>query len=231
MENLKCIMFDCMETLIDMTELPDKKDYALWAFEGSGCEEYFKDFAEFYEDYKAAGESILAKIPEYKEYGFKEQYEYIARKKGINLKTETKMVELLLNNFLKNYRKRCYVDKNVKDVLEYLNGRYKLGVVSNFKVKRAIRDLLEYTGIKSYFEFVINSAEEGWSKPHPRIYTNAVKTSGFVFDEIVFIGDDFVNDYLGPRRMGINSIFFDKKRCAPEDCSKINEFLELKNIL
>lgn len=231
MKDLKCVMFDCMETLIDMTELPDEKDYALWAFRGSGCEKYFKDFSEFYECYKKAGRDISSGIPENREYSFKDQYKYIVEEKGIDTTTQQKIVQLLLKNFCRNYRKRCYVDKMIKDTLEYLNGRYKLGVVSNFKVTGGIENLLEYTGIRSYFEFVINSAEEGWRKPHPKIYMNAAGASGLPFDKIVFVGDNFINDYLGPKKVGMDSIFFDKKGCAHEDCRKINEFMELKKIL
>ncbi|WP_446897377.1 HAD family hydrolase [Clostridium sp. LBM24168] len=231
MTNLKCIMFDCMETLIDMIELPDKEDYARWAFDGSGCEKYFKDFDEFYKYYKTAAKCILDRMPDYREYSFKEQYEYIVREKGLDSIEQKEIVELLLKNYWQNYKRRCYADKMVKETLDYLSGKYKLGVVSNFKVKGGIGDLLEYTGIRSYFKFIVNSAEEGWRKPHPQIYMDAGKISGFISDEILFIGDDFVNDYLGPQKVGIESIFFDRKKRISEECRSINEFIELKNIL
>ncbi len=141
------------------------------------------------------------------------------------------VVGLLLKSYWKNYRRRCYVADKVKKTLEYLNIKYTLGVVSNFKIKGGIEDLLRYTGIRSYFDFVINSAEQGWRKPHENIYLKAIKTSGFLSSEIIFVGDSFLNDYDGPRRVGIRSIFLDKKRCFDIDCKKIYEFTELKRIL
>ncbi|MBV4417652.1 HAD family hydrolase [Clostridium tyrobutyricum] len=231
MKGIKCILFDCMETLIDMFELPDKKDYALWAFENSGCKKYFKDFNLFYKAYIDARSNIDGKLPEYREYDFKQLYEYMFRKMERDTSKRKEVVDLLLKSYWKNYRRRCYVADKVKKTLEYLNIKYTLGVVSNFKIKGGIEDLLRYTGIRSYFDFVINSAEQGWRKPHENIYLKAIKTSGFLSSEIIFVGDSFLNDYEGPRRVGIRSILLDKKRCFDIDCKKIYEFTELKRIL
>lgn len=55
--------------------------------------------------------------------------------------------------------------------------------------------------------------------------------SGFSCDETLFVGDDFINDYAGPRRIGLASIFLDKKKSAVNGCKKVNEFAELKGIL
>lgn len=232
--NKKCIMFDCMETLIDMTELPSQRDYALWAFKGSGCEEYFKDFDNFFISFKNARETILSEIPENKEFTFDEQYRYIVEEKIDDKKKQERAVELLLKNFWTNYKKRCFVKKEIKDALGYLKSRYNLGVVSNFKIKGGIEELLEYTEISGFFKFVINSADIGWRKPHSYIYDYAVKKSGFKKDEIVFIGDSFTNDYEGPRKAGIESILLDKGKNndnACENCRKIEHFSELKRIL
>ncbi|MEY8001350.1 HAD family hydrolase [Clostridium sp. Mt-5] len=76
-----------------------------------------------------------------------------------------------------------------------------------------------------------NADEEGWRKPHPNIYVSAIKMSGFSCDETLFVGDDFINDYAGPRRIGLASIFLDKKKSAVNGCKKVNEFAELKGIL
>lgn len=231
MIDLKCIMFDCMETLIDMKELPDKKDYALWAFEGSGCEKYFNDFDEFYRCYRNARKVIISNIPEYKEYNFERQYMCMLQEKKFKIQKKKKITRLLLKNYWKNYKKRCYVNRNIKETLEYLSKKYTLGVVSNFKVVGGIEDLLKYTGIRNYFEFVINSAEVGWRKPDRRIYMDAVRKSGFKFKDIMFIGDNFVNDYLGPKELGIDSIFLDKKKELSSGYKRIYDFTQIKHIL
>ena len=47
MAAVKYIFFDCMETLVDLHELPSSSDYARWAFQGSGVEGYWRDFEDF----------------------------------------------------------------------------------------------------------------------------------------------------------------------------------------
>ncbi len=231
MKDFKCIMFDCMETIVDMTKLPEKSDYALWAFKNSKCEEYFKSFQEFYTYYKKAEKSILSSIPRYKEYDFEDIYVQIMKERHFAQEDGRVLVENLLVNFWENYKNKCYVEKEIKDTISSLRNKYVLGVVSNFKVKRGIEELLKYTGVREYFSFVINSSEEGWRKPHPQIYVSALKKSGFSPADAVFVGDDFINDYTGPRRIGMSSILFNKGKKGREDCKKIDEFVELKEIL
>lgn len=231
MKRFKCIMFDCMETIVDMTQLPEKSDYALWAFQGSRCEGHFKNFEEFYAYYKRADEHILSNIPQYREYDFEDIYVDIMKEKHFGEKESRELVEDLLENFWTSYRDKCYVKKEIKETISYLNREYVLGVVSNFKVKGGIEELLRYTGVRKYFSFVINSAEEGWRKPHPRIYASALTKAKFSSEDTLFIGDDFVNDYEGPRSSGIASILFNKGKSVKYSCRKINNFTELREIL
>ena len=48
MNNFDYIFFDCMETLVDLQKLPTVRDYAEWAYKGSGVEELWEDFDEFF---------------------------------------------------------------------------------------------------------------------------------------------------------------------------------------
>jgi putative hydrolase of the HAD superfamily len=231
MNNYKCIMFDCMETIIDMTELPKKSDYALWAFEGSKCRKYFRDFNEFYTCYRKADKNILSGIPRYREYDFEDIYVDIMKKRHFDEEKSRELVQDLFGNLWRNYKGRCYVNEEVKEVISYLNKKYILGVVSNFKVKKGIEELLRYTDLRKYFSVVVNSSEEGWRKPHPNIYLLALKMSGVSCRDALFVGDDFTNDYLGPRKMGMDSILLEKGRNNIENCKKIRKFAELEEML
>lgn len=231
MKDIKCIMFDCMETIVDMTELPDKKDYALWAFEGSGCEKYLGDFSRFYECYKSARRCILSSIPEYKEYDFKAQYEYILRENNIQVERQRFIVHMLLENYWKKYMKSCYIKEDVKETLIYLNNRYILGVVSNFKFPGGIEELLKCNGVYDLFNFVVTSVNEGWRKPHPHIYNAGIEKSGCSVNEILFVGDDFVNDYQQPAKLGMKSILLDTNGKGNDNCTKIDSIARLKDIL
>jgi putative hydrolase of the HAD superfamily len=227
--NIKYIFFDCMETLIDMEELPNSKDYAIWSFEGSGWESYWGTFEEYFRDYENAREAIKRSLPEHKEYNLIERFWRIAllkfpNKTGVEIENIT---QLLFKNYWHNYKSRCYIKKDVKDTLSYLKVKYKLGVVSNFMVSGGIEELLHEHNISDYFDFIITSINIGWRKPHFEIYNRAILESQVSLDQIIFIGDDYLCDYEGAGRAGLKSILLDREKNISFTCEKINKLVEL----
>lgn len=229
MGKIKCIMFDCMETIVDMSELPTRSDYALWAFKGSGCEKYFRDFDEFYDLYKKENKKILYQNPDYKEYSFEYIYSCILKEKNINKDEHQNIINMLSENYWRNYKRRCYVDKNIVNILKYLNSKYTLGVVSNFKFMGGIEDILKSEGIYNLFNFVVVSINEGFRKPYSELYNIAIKKSGFLKDEILFVGDSFENDYEGPKKVGLTALLLDKGKNKEINCKKITKFSYIKD--
>ncbi|MCX7748024.1 MAG: HAD family hydrolase [Clostridia bacterium] len=229
MGETRCILFDCMETLVDLTELPTLREYALWTFEGSGSEHYWGSFDEFFEHYQFARDTLAAKLPEHKEYEIMERFELIAQiKLGKGNKSKIKEVsERLYDNYWKVYESKCYVKEDVKVSLSQLARNYKLGVVSNFMVKNGIEILLKQNGIFQNFDFVVTSVNEGWRKPHPHIYNTAVSKAGYPSNQILFVGDDYVCDYIGPGKVGLRSILLDRYHKYPEVAEKIKSFNDL----
>src|SRR5438093_5748058 len=61
----------------------------------------------------------------------------------------------------------------VPDVLEKLQPRFQLAVISNFDGR--LRFILGYLGISKYFAHVFISSELGADKPDPEIFRRAVK--------------------------------------------------------
>ncbi len=169
---IEFILFDCMETLIDMTQLPDRRDYAFWAYEGCGVEYLWRDFEEFFDEYRLAADSITEKSPQYKEHSIMERFMLMLDRKNIKEKRDI-LIDSIYQNYWKNYSSRCYVDVETVNLLDYLSNKYKIGVVSNFIVDNGVEDLLKKTGIIDYFEFVVTSVKCGWRKPHKIIYDEA----------------------------------------------------------
>jgi len=230
----KAILFDCMETLIDVAgaSMP-LRDYALWAYEGSGLEIFWDGYEDFYRDYKAARDLIAEKLPQHKEYEILERFKQAVRFKfgsGGESRVE-EMSAALYKNFWENYKSKVYVEKDVRDVLPKLAERSRLGVVSNFMVKNGIEELLELTGLKRYFDFAITSINEGWRKPHPAIFTAAVEKTGVRPDEIVMFGDDLVNDYHGGRNAGIKTVLLDRYGKQDAIKERVRDFYEFEDLL
>lgn len=229
---IEWIFFDCMETLVDMTELPSPRDYAAWAYYGSGTEKLFGSFEEFYILYDKAKKDIDSSLEKCREYEFSRRLQLAAQyAAGNSLEENEYTKELLYSNYWKNYSERCYVRQDILETLPLLKKEYKLGVVSNFMVSGGIEELLEANGIMDYFDFVVTSIKEGWRKPHINIYDSALKLSGSGYEKILFVGDDYENDYSAPKTLGMSSVLLDRYCRYKETKRRIVDFYELMEML
>ncbi len=231
--NGKWLFFDCMETLVDLTELPQLKDYAMWAFDGSGEENLWSGFDNFFEHYIAARQSIAQEIYKDSEY---EMLERMKRISALSLVDKPDAVientaHMLYTNYWKNYKAKCYVKNEVKNALDFLSKKFKLAVVSNFMVMDGIEELLIENEIFGYFDFVVTSIKTGWRKPNINIYNEAINKSGVNIEDITFIGDDYINDYITPREIGMRAILLDREQKHPEIAERVDSFEMLYGIL
>lgn len=233
MRDIRYILFDCMETLVDLRQLPDLRDYAFWAFDGSGVEELWEDFDEFFRYYLLARSDLSARLHENQEYEISERFLHLVRLSFPDLPVSR--IEIITNslscNYWKYYKETCYIKEDVMAVLPKLAEKYRLGVVSNFMVRGGIEELLEMNGISRYFDVVVTSITEGWRKPHPAIYKTALDRLGAKAEETVFVGDDFVNDLVAPGKLGMKPIFLDRYGKHPEVSERILDFNGLLPLL
>mgnify|MGYP001181050476 CR=1 FL=1 len=227
------IFFDCMETLIDMVEIPTVFEYAKWAYEGSGLEDYWQNLEHFIDEYNIAAAKIKESLPEYKEYSTIERFILICENnEAVKSRIDPRTAAGKLNsNYWKTYISKCYIRQDVKEVLPSLKLKYGLGVVSNFMIPGGIEELLNIFSIGQYFKFVITSINMGWRKPHPAIYNAALKEASAVPERVLFIGDDYINDYDAPIKMGFNAVLLDKYNKYANVCNRIENFYQLKEIL
>lgn len=240
----RVLLFDCMETLIDMKNLPSEKEYARWAFEGSGVEHIWHGFGEFYEHFSGVWKILKTAAPLYKEHSIRERFRLIVEKKltaevitnkSAAATTDSSfmkdIVEKLVKNYWSHYIEQCYIQMEVAENIASLANKYQMGVVSNFIVRDGVEELLALNGISRYFDFVVTSVKEGWRKPHPLIYQAALAQVQLKAEETIFIGDDYLNDYLIPQKLGFRTLFYDKKTVYPEIEERFTTFRELKNKL
>lgn len=232
MPNHKVVIFDGMETLIDMYQIPGDREYALWAYEGSGAERYWNDFDEFYKMSLEVRESLRDRSPQFLEYDIQTRFSLIIEKKlSKGKEAKERIVSQLLGSYWSAYRDRCYVSQEVIETLDFFYKKYKLGIVSNFLVKGGIEELLTINGIRDYFDFVVTSVNTGWRKPHPNIYLDALNLAGVTAEEAIFIGDDYLNDFITPGQLGFTPILYDRKKAYSEVKPRFSNFKELQTII
>ncbi|WP_136605303.1 HAD family hydrolase [Paenibacillus dokdonensis] len=233
--NMKYIFFDCMETLVDLYELPSDHDYALWAFNGSGVEHYWKDFDEFLKRYNESKIEIASILDPNEEYEMIRRFEFVVeRTDNIDIHLKNDVATNLYDTYWSTYKSKCFIKQEKLGILLDLAKKYKLAVVSNFKIRDGIEELLRLNGASNLFEFVITSINTGWRKPSPKIFELAIQYADCASDQIIFVGDDYENDYLAPKRMNMMSILLDKETNNIDyesEVRKVKNFTELKSFL
>ncbi len=94
---------------------------------------------------------------------------------------------------------------DAEECLKRLKPRYKIGVIANQSL--GTKDRLEAFGILKYIDLVIASAEEGVSKPNPRIFEIALERAGCRPENAVMAGDRLDNDITPANALGMTSIW------------------------
>ncbi|MFQ9985034.1 MAG: HAD family hydrolase [Lachnospiraceae bacterium] len=95
--------------------------------------------------------------------------------------------------------------KDVPYCLEILNKKYRIGVIANQSLGTKSR--LEKWGIMKYIDLVIASAEEGVSKPNPKIFEIALQRAKCEANKAIMIGDRIDNDIMPAKKMGMRTIW------------------------
>ena len=97
------------------------------------------------------------------------------------------------------------VIEGVPDLLRELNAKYRLGIVTNFRDGERMRAWLLSNSLSNYFDAcIVISQEIGIRKPHPKLFEIALdRLKTREADEAVYIGDDPLEDTLGPQLKGL----------------------------
>jgi putative hydrolase of the HAD superfamily len=96
----------------------------------------------------------------------------------------------------------------VREALQALHGRYRLGVISDtiFSPGRTLRRILEEEDLLELFEAFAFSDEVGASKPDRRMFDAAADQLGIKPDQMLHVGDRESNDVAGPQAVGARAI-------------------------
>lgn len=84
---------------------------------------------------------------------------------------------------------------------------YKIGVIANGKSKIK-RYRIYALGIEDYVNHLTTSEVVGFRKPHPRIYEDLIEKLDVKPEEVVYVGDDALNDVAPARAMGMVSVWY-----------------------
>jgi putative hydrolase of the HAD superfamily len=127
-----------------------------------------------------------------------------------------------------NARLRFVLFDDVLPTIKLVKKRQlRTGLLSN--IYRGIRDICKGLGLEPYLDVIASSEEAGADKPDPAIFRFALEQVGVEPSEAIHVGDQYLQDVVGARNVGIMPIFIDRFDVSPEvtDCARIHELTEL----
>jgi putative hydrolase of the HAD superfamily len=107
----------------------------------------------------------------------------------------------------------------VIDVLEQLQPRLELAIVSNFDGR--LRVILERLGISKYFGHVFVSSEIGADKPDPEMFRRALKFLNLPPADVLHVGDDPERDWKAATTAGLSIFQLDRNKNSLRDLPAI----------
>lgn len=126
---------------------------------------------------------------------------------GCSASADDSRIKTALNVFFQDYVDSLEVRPYAKKLIKRIKENCKLGLISNFTYAPVIYASLRKLGINQFFDAVLVSIENGWRKPHKRIFLEALRKLQVTAEEAVFIGDSPLEDIKGAKEIGMKTVF------------------------
>ena len=123
----------------------------------------------------------------------------------------------------------CYPETH--EVLGSLKSAgYRVGLISNWN--ESARGLLEDLEITGDLDCIVISSEAGFEKPDRRIFEKALGEARVSVDECLYIGDNYYDDVIGCRRIGMDILLMNRfGREGIEEVTGVRVIGDLKEII
>lgn len=201
-------------------------DGTLWRLDFSEEDKFFKSILSLY-DYLKFNESKLDIIYKYENkfdrLDIKLFSEFFTKESGVHI------TEKIIQDWIDF---NCNISTNLFEdtieLLEYLKSKNKsLAVRTNFFLK-AQCSRMKNTKIFDYVDDIY--AGDSYLKPNINSYIEAA--SNYPIDKCVMIGDNLEYDVLAPRRLGMDSIYYNPKISEDEVPIKetVKSLIKIKDI-
>lgn len=90
-------------------------------------------------------------------------------------------------------------------------------------------------GLEKYFSFAISAEHLNASKPAPKIFQEIIDQAGVAAEQIVYVGDQPVDDVWGAQQLGIKTIWMNSTKTVwpggPQADKEITELKQLVDVI
>jgi HAD superfamily hydrolase (TIGR01549 family) len=215
----KAILFDMFDTLVIITKNHDFYSPALKRMytylNQNGIE---VPFEKFNDTYTRERDRIYAQADaNWEEPHFNVRVVETLKALGYNYPLSSPVVATATSEFCEEFMKVVHIDPDAQALLSQLEGKYLLGVVSNFAIPECVLKLLRINGLDEYFDVVTVSAAVNKRKPSPEIFELTLKMLKVAASEAVFVGDTIDADVEGPKAVGMKSVYIERRPQTPSE--------------
>lgn len=231
---IRFVVFDCMDTLVQM-DIPSMEVYPIWAYQGAETSGIWESYQEFRADWSSQRRRFILENGGLREGTIADRIagmiETALERRSWNWSARRRrtLVASILRAYWSQYVEATYVRDDARAALRRLENErgLPLGVVSNFMVPGGIGQLLARHELAGHFRFVLVSCNLGWKKPAEQIYRSAILASRCEPEEILYVGDNQLADFDGPRLLGMQPLLYDLSDESPSVERRIRSFDEL----
>lgn len=198
-----------------------------------GYAKYYPTFSDYYAVYMPGNLRLWAMYRQgeiRKEELIVERFLAPVRDFGID---DPEYARRLSDDFLDRTTRKTRLIEGALELLDYLKPRYRMHILSN-GFREVQYKKIENSGLKSYFDKIILSEDAGINKPHPDMFTYALKNTNSRRDQTVMIGDSWDADMVGAYQSRIAQIWFNPASEPPdgfEPTHTVQTLAEIKDIL
>lgn len=227
----KNLFIDLDDTLWDIHR--NGKECLKEIYRDYGYEKFYPTFESYYNVYMPGNHHLWSLYRQgeiTKETLVVERFLQPLREFGID---DPEYAKQLSDDFLERTTCKTRLINGTLELLEYLQPRYKMHILSN-GFREVQFKKIENSGLKPYFDKVILSEDAGINKPHPDIFTYALKNTNSRRDQTIMIGDSWDADIVGAYQSRIAQIWLNPEGLTPagfEPTYTVQTLAEIKEIL
>jgi HAD superfamily hydrolase (TIGR01549 family) len=219
----RAVLFDMFDTLVRFdrarlptasvrgsevrSSVPELHRVAAAALPGVGFETFYDAFLWSYQ------EADRLRAARHEEISARRRLELFYDRVGADpARMPPELTERLLATHMDCLARAAEAMPGQRELLDWLRGRYRLGVVSNFDYTPTVRRILTDGGILGRFETVVVSDAVGWRKPRPDIFERALADMRVGAGECLFVGDRPDIDVAGAKGIGMAAAWLNVQR-------------------
>lgn len=163
-------------------------------------EKFNRAYVQADEDLKKIAKDGINSYPELLKVQAELQFRYLGKEN--DRETLNKITDYIVNEMNDSVEVS-------KSILSGLKKKYSLGLVSNFYGN--LYEMCESIRLSEFFDVMIDSEKEGIEKPHPGIFSLALRRLNVGPENTYVVGDSYERDIVPAKILGCRTVWLKKK--------------------